>query len=53
MFIDILNAPTKVVAVASQGQIYADKEAGYDKNVLLRGVLLLSSAAAARWCRCR
>ena len=39
MFIDILNAPTKVVAVASQGQIYADKEAGYDKNVLLRGVL--------------
>ena len=53
MFIDILNAPTKVVAVASQGQIYADKEAGYDKSVLLRGVLQAVVGRRGRWCRSR
>ena len=37
MFINALNCPTKLVAVASQGQIYADNT-GLEKGLLMRAL---------------
>ena len=41
MFINALNCPTKLVAVASQGQIYAD-DTGLEKGLLMRALYTLN-----------